>query len=324
MRVPGLAATALALTALLSAANIAIAIAAATGPEPCPIKREAELPLIGDRHLMLVVAQINGSPVTMIVDTGAQWTAITPETVTRLGLPPDPAHGGLHRGVASFSNSVNAITRSFAIGSIKTEGRSVSVAPIVLGAQVSPPFAGLLGADFLYQFDLDIDLAHRTLTLYRNGGCAAGGPPWGIPTVAIPLVKSATNRLSLAASVDGHPFRAILDTGATVSLITRPNALRAGVTAEMLAQDPVVASQGLGTEPFAARRHVFGEVQIGGERFKRLAMLVGGTLLGGGDMLLGLDYLGGRRVWLSYAMRQMVIAAPAVNPAQDVKTPPAR
>jgi predicted aspartyl protease len=319
-----LTAIALVLPLLLSVLDMPVAIAAQTGPAPCTLDRQAELPLIGDQGLMLVAAEINGSPVTMIVDTGAQWTAITPETVKRLQLPPDSAHGGLHRGVASFSNNINAIARSFKIGGLHLEGRSLSVAPLALGIEVSPPFAGLLGADFLYQFDLDIDLMRRTLTLYQNSGCTAGVPPWGGTVTAIPMVKSATNRLNLAASVDGHPFRAILDTGATISLITRPNALRAGVTAEMLEQDPAVLSHGLGTEPFTARRHVFGEVQIGPERLKRLTMLVGGTLLGGGDMLLGLDYLSRRHVWLSYATRQLFVAIPAASPSRDDGARPAR
>ena len=326
MPVPGLAAIALALALipLLSPPNIPIAIAAATAPEPCRIERQAELPLIGDRGLMLVAAEINGSPVTMIVDTGAQWTAITPQTVKRLELSPDPTHGGLHRGVASFSNSINAIARSFALGGMRLEDRSLSVAPLALAIEVSPPFAGLLGADFLYQFDLDIDLRHRRLTLYRTGGCRSGVPPWGGASTAVPLVKSATNRLNLAASVDGRPFRAILDTGATTSLITRPNALRAGVSAEMLERDPQISSHGLGTEAFMTRRHVFGEVQIGPEHLKDVAMAVGGTLLGGGDMLLGLDYLARHRVWVSYAMRQMFIAAPDVPPDRDGRPQPTR
>jgi predicted aspartyl protease len=327
--IPRLTAIALVVTALLSVPSISIARAAETGPEPCGLTRAAELPLIGDRSLMFVEARIDGSPVTMIVDTGAQWTGITPETVKRLQLPPDSSHGGLHRGVASFSNSINAVARSFEIGGIKIEGRSISVIPLAPGVAVSPPFAGLLGADFLYQFDLDIDLPHRTLTLYRhagdrNAGCRTGVPPWGVAVAAIPMVKSATNRLNLAASVDGHPFRAIVDTGASISLITRPNALRAGVTAEMLEQDPLVPSHGLGTEAFITRRHVFGEVQIGPERFKRHTMLVGGTLLGGGDMLLGLDYLESRRLWLSYTMRQMFIAAPAAGADRDGGAQPAR
>jgi predicted aspartyl protease len=142
--------------------------------------------------------------------------------------------------------------------------------------------------------------------------------------VAIPLVKSATNRLNLAASVDGHPFRAILDTGASMSLITRPNALRAGVTVQMLEQDSAVPSHGLGTEAVMMRRHIFGEVQIGSERLKQTAMLVGGTLLGGGDMLLGLDYLGSRRVWLSYAMRQLFIADPTPGADRGGGAQPAR
>jgi predicted aspartyl protease len=298
-----LAALALALPALLSPPAIAA--------EPCRVERQAELPLISTRRPLLVAAEINGSPVTLIVDTGAQWTTITPETVKRLQLPPDPWNGGLHRGVGSFSNSVNAIAKSFKLGGLGFENRSLSVAPLALSIAVSPPFAGLLGADFLYQFDLDIDLQQRKLTLYRNGGCRAQVPPWGDATAAIPVVKSATNRLNLGASVDGHPLRAILDTGATTSLITRPNALRAGVTPEMLEGDPVVPGHGLGTEVVMMRRHVFGDVQIGPEHVKRFAMTVGGTVLGGGDMLLGLDYLETRRVWVSYALRQMFVAAPA-------------
>ena len=73
-----------------------------------------------------------------------------------------------------------------------------------------------------------------------------------------------------------------------------------------------------------ARRHVFGEVQIGPERLKRLTMLVGGTMLGGGDMLLGLDYLTSRRVWLSYATRQLFVAAPAASPGNDGGARPSR
>ena len=270
------------------------------------------MPLIG-RSPILVAAEINGSPVTMIVDTGAQWTTLTPETAKRLQLPADPWNGGLRRGVGSFSHNVNAIVQSFRLGGMALENRSLAVAPLSFSMALSPPFAGLLGGDFLYRFDLDIDLPHGKLTLYRNAGCSEGVPPWGTPVTAIPLVKSATNRLNLAASVDGHPFRAIVDTGATGSLITRPNALRAGVDAAALDRDPVVAGHGLGTAPVPMRRHVFGEVQIGPERFKQFEMTVGGTLLGGGDMLLGLDYLGSRRVWLSYALRQMFVAAP---PAQ--------
>jgi predicted aspartyl protease len=307
------AAIVLALLVLFAVGGSARVIAADTATAACRIERQAELPLVGDRGALVVAAEINGSPVTMIVDTGAQWTTITPDTVKRLELPPDLWNGGLHRGIGSFSNSVNAIAKSFKIGGMAFENRSLSVAPLTVSGKTSPPFAGLLGADFLYRFDLDIDLPHHTLTLYRNGGCPAGVPPWGVATMAIRLVKSATNRLNLAASVDGHPFRAILDTGASISLITRPNALRAGVTAEMLERDPVLPGHGLGTEVVMMRAHLFDEVQIGPERLKRLTMVVGGTLLGGGDMLLGLDYLETRRVWVSYALRQLFVAVPGAQ-----------
>src|SRR5262249_26586082 len=151
-------------------------------------------------------------------------------------------HGGMHRGVTSFSNSVNAIVHSFKVGGMALENRSLAIIPFSFAAEVRPPVAGLLGADFLFRFDLEIDLPQRKLTLYRNPGGADGVPPCDGAAMAIPLVKSATNRLNLAVSVDGHPFRAIIDTGANASLITRPNALRAGVTAEALERDTAIES----------------------------------------------------------------------------------
>ena len=91
---PKLAAIALALPLLLSVPDMPIVIAAQTGPAPCTPKRQVELPLIGDRGLMLVAAEINGSPVTMIVDTGAQAeaeeaiTALTEQAVRAIAEAP--------------------------------------------------------------------------------------------------------------------------------------------------------------------------------------------------------------------------------------------
>jgi predicted aspartyl protease len=310
-------------TSRWAAITVALALPApaafAAAPDPCPIERQGELPLIGPASSMLVAARINGSPVTLIADTGAPWTAITPETVERLDLPRDSRHGGLHRGVEGFGNNINAVVGKFEIGGMVLEGRSVSVAPLSIRASISPPLAGLLGADFLYRFDLDINLQRRTLTLYRNDGCRVGVPTWR-PAAAIPLVKSATNRLNLAASVNGHPFRAILDTGASISLITRPNALRAGVTTAQLERDLPLPSGGVGTKEFITQRHVFDEVQIGPERLRNVALAVGGRTLGGGDLLLGLDYFGTRRVWVSYRLRQMFIA-PATLPDEGAPQP---
>jgi predicted aspartyl protease len=297
--------------AALLAAGAAKAVAAEVAPAACRVAKQAELPL-RDQGLMRVTPAINGTPVTMIIDTGAQWTSLTPAAVRRLHLPRDAWHGGPHRGVATFSSNINAIVRRFELGDITLENRSLAVVPLSFAAVTAPPLAGLLGADFLYRFDLDIDLPHRALTLYRNGGCRAGVPGWGGPVMAIPLVKSATNQLTLTAIVDGHPFHAIIDTGATRSLITRPNALRAGVTAEALERDPVILTHGLGSGEVVMRRHVFGELQIGTEHFRHVALIVGGKALGRGntDMLLGLDFFAGRRVWLSYALRAMFVAAP--------------
>ena len=45
------------------------------------------------------------------------------------------------------------------------------------------------------------------------------------------------------------------------------------------------------------------------ERFQAIPMLATDSGLGAIDMVLGMDYLGSRRLWLSYARRQVLIMA---------------
>ncbi len=103
--------------------------------------------------------------------------------------------------------------------------------------------------------------------------------------------------------------RALLDTGASASLIGAPGIFKLGLTAAALEADPADTVSGLGPRSVTVHRHRFrtlavGAVSIDSPRLWvepiRLTPIV--------DMLLGADWLAGRRVWISFATGQLFVA----------------
>ena len=67
------------------------------------------------------------------------------------------------------------------------------------------------------------------------------------------------------------------------------------------------AVNGAGPATASMAAHRFGTVIIAGERFEGPVFHVGERVERGIDMILGADYLAGRRVWLSYARRRVFV-----------------
>jgi predicted aspartyl protease len=248
----------------------------------------------------------------MMVDTGSETTLVTPEAARRLRLPPDRARRLLH-GVGGMVSSSNAVLRQFTVGALETHDRSFSLATLPVHFSAQPPVAGLLGADVLAEFDIDFDVPHGRMALYRVGGCSAEGLDEHFMTVehmeAVPTRRTEGGRLVLTAEVDGTNLTAVLDTGSTATIMTAQAAARLGVRPMTLIQDGIDTTHGLDMKDIAARRHRFASVRIGHEVFRDTSIEVADVHLGGPDMLLGLDYLRHRRVWMSYATGRMYVQA---------------
>jgi hypothetical protein len=131
----------------------------------------------------------------------------------------------------------------------------VTVGPLPLNDVAGRPISGLLGRDFLSPFDLDLDLPGRRMTLYDVRGCDAWFLPWTTPYAAIPAATPMGAALVVQVLVDGRPLRALIDSGASASLVTSPGIYRLGMTEELLARDPGGNGSGVGPAPVPMRRH---------------------------------------------------------------------
>jgi hypothetical protein len=81
-----------------------------------------------------------------------------------------------------------------------------------------------------------------------------------------------------------------------------------GLTPDVLARDPEGSVHGVGRFAVVTRRHRFGTLQVGAERIADPAIWAAPVhILPIIDMLLGEDWLGRHRVWLSYATSRVFV-----------------
>ena len=110
---------------------------------------------------ILVSARINGGgPVTLILDTGADRTLLTPMALWRLGISTDNAPPAEIKGATGTARAALVQVLSVEVG----EARAGPLLIIAHDADLKQA-EGLLGRDFLERFTVTIDAKERVVTL---------------------------------------------------------------------------------------------------------------------------------------------------------------
>ena len=133
---------------------------------------------------------------------------------------------------------------------------------------------------------------------------ATVSPPWGAST-PIPIHLSEHNHLVFPVELDGHRLTAMLDSGAGSDLLLDRGADALGLTPASLAQDRLLAGMGLGERTISSRLHRFATLQVGGETIRAPLLAVSDGSVSGVDLILGMDFLRNRQVFVSHATAQM-------------------
>ena len=278
----------------------------------CAVTTAATLPLrVEGRHLVTSLT-IEGVTVTALVDTGSAVTAIDRALATRLGLRRDASRRAAITGIAGRSRvRIDTVVASrLSLGTLALGDMPLVSGDFNAGRPAGFRVDAILGADILGRYDLDVDPARGRLVLSLVEGCVGRFVDWA--TVAVPLAPLAEQRLHLVpVTIDGHTLMALVDTGATESVLFEEGIRRMGAS---LKPDPADGSgYGIGAE--AGRRvrvtlHRFGTLRLGEETVADPTIAVARARPMALDMILGLDILGRRRFWLSYATKQLFLAAP--------------
>lgn len=283
----------------------------------CVVQARAVVPIVVLGGTIMVQVDVNGTPATFILDTGAARSVVTREAVRRLDLARDEWVGTAMRGIGGVEMLPNANPRSISLGGVPlvrrtlTHDTSLTVGTLPHTTAGDRTIDGLLGRDFLSLFDLGLLMPARTLVLYEVAGCSGRFVPWNAPFASIPVENPAESALVVPVTLDGMKLRALLDTGAGATLVAAPGMARLGLNVAALANDPSEEVSGLGPRKVIMHRHRFSALRVGTETIERPTYWTAPVQLNPiADMLLGADWLVGKQVWISFATKQVFVAGP--------------
>jgi predicted aspartyl protease len=272
----------------------------------CALSKVAEMPLHAIDHLLVVPVGIDGKWTHLVVDTGAQRTTITAEAADRVGLGRDEKAAHTYIGVGGKTTSADAIVNRFVLGGVRIPLDRMAVNPNPIRTAGGADVDGLLGADILLAYEMDIDVPGQRLTLYRNRVCPGGRPPWPETPLEVLGVRRFVDRLTLPFTLDGVEGIGVIDTGAQSNVIGPRFAQKLRLTDQAMANDPVIEIHGTGGSA-KSRLHLFKLWQIGPIADVAPRLIVLPSDFGVGDALIGEQFLEGRRVWLSFKNPQIFV-----------------
>lgn len=289
----------------------------APGGDKCEMARVAELPLEWKDGNLVVAGKLNGSDVSLLFDTGANETVIDKQVTVRRSAA--LVSEGYFIGIGGEQGRYRFLARSFQVGTL--HGKDLEMAAI---ETLHGDSDGILGDNFLARYDIDLDFGDSKAILYKAiAHCSHPSVVMQGSLYAVPMFMPPASPYPAAiinVEIGGKRFRALVDSGATTTVIYRNAARRLGLRIADLTADPHFKSHGIGNHDRDAVTHVMTPVSIGDLTVLNMPVgIIDERSDDEEDMLLGLDFLFRVHVWLSFSSRTVIMEYP---PRSSPAAPP--
>ncbi|MGJ7916886.1 retroviral-like aspartic protease family protein [Massilia sp. LXY-6] len=302
----------LALASALVCAPLPPAHAADAPATKCMYIEVATLPVryVGEGMQPAVDGTIDGTPATLLVDTGAFDTQLTMNGANRRDLNLRMT-GRYVEGVGGHSRVYSTRLKDFSIGPARSARRTEL---LVIGqANLTPAFDGIAGSPFLLQMDLEVDLRNKLVKMFRPRDCNDDSELnyWKEETVVLPFARSLDRSPNphFKVVVNGKELDAMIDTGAHHTIMMLDAAERLGIdikSAEVKRSGDVV---GVGSARAPHWTATFKTVQLGGETINNAEIgIIDSQGAAPADLLLGQDFLRTHRVLFAMSQKKMYFA----------------
>jgi predicted aspartyl protease/tetratricopeptide (TPR) repeat protein len=265
----------------------------------CKLVQIVEWPVQLQRGLPVMEGAINGKQVGVLLDTGAYASIVTNDAADRLGLST--------RSRWEFSGGVGGETRmgQTRISELRIGGAVRKGVPILVGGE--RPIEGvdlILGDDFFNQLDIEFDYAKSVVRLFQPRNCdGVSLAYWDSKALELPI--DGWSRAAVPIKVNGQAARALIDSGASISVVALSFAEKLGMTSKtgQLAQSSCIAGAG----PDLARSWVarFDTLEIASETIRDPRLEVAEFPDLEREVILGTDFLRAHRVLVSRTQRKV-------------------
>jgi len=257
-------------------------------------------------HILVPVSVDGRAPLTFILDTGAGKTTVTPALARDLGLSAVPGESAGMRGVHGLTENPVVRIPSLGIGEVRLLDQKAVVMDLDHITRGQWRADGVIGMDLLREFDIRVDFQAGSVALFPGASSRTDCPacPAGLEGTAFESIQAGF--VLLPATVDGHPVKAVLDTGSGHSGLNTKAAESLGVSLPEMPKGPA-GQHGFGLQT--------GPVLIGDQVLTQRATLrvmdhpvmeaLG--LADGPSMLMGTDQFTDRTLTISYGLGRVFV-----------------
>ncbi|MEO7066062.1 MAG: aspartyl protease family protein [Rhodanobacter sp.] len=259
----------------------------------CQLGDYGTLPVEMIGHRATTMVKINGQDTRFVLDTGAFYNIMSHANALALGVRLRSAPFGFRiGGVGGSAPAEFGEVKDFGIlgGTLKNIGF------IVGGTDMGH---GLLGANLLDVADLELDLAHGKVTLFKPNHCNKSalaywstGRNYNVAEIEPPINQN-DRRTFLSVIINGKKVRALLDSGAGATVLSRAAAERVGINLDAPDVKTGHVSMGIGSKMVKTWIVGIDSFSVGTETIGHSQMQVIDSKMGNGrtDMLLGVDFI---------------------------------
>lgn len=273
----------------------------------CQYGPVAKLPVTMQGLRASVPVTIKGQKADMWIDTGAFFNFMSRAKATELGLRLEQTP--IVRQVSGIGGSADVMLAR--VSEFGLPGFHFPRMDFIVGG--SDAGNGFLGANLFRPFDSEFDLAHGQINLMSAKGCGKANLAYwaGDRFLAIsPLLDggfSSPNHIYTTITVNGVKLRAMLDTGAPGTILSRAAAQRAGIDLNSVGAVADGQSHGIGIKGrnrWVVRLKTF---DIGGETIQNTPISVIDQDLNSEDAIIGMDFFLSHHLLVSRSQNQIYI-----------------
>jgi len=253
-----------------------------------------------------IQADVNGTPMSLVVDTGADFGMVNKTAASLLNLTAAP---GGHRGRVAGQTLISDWVHAESLVVPGLPARSIDFAVMPAGMTGTAPF-GTLGMDWLSGYDIDLDASARKLALYSAGACTS--PPWPeTPVVKTAMLEGANRKIMVGVNLDGTDLKAVVDTGAEKSVLDAEAAERVFGLAVADSSQGSDVPHSVNGEPRAVSSHQFNVLRIEsiGINHPSIQLMSFGSQGNGPQMILAIDILRQLHLYIAQSRGTVYLAS---------------
>jgi tetratricopeptide (TPR) repeat protein/predicted aspartyl protease len=290
----------------LSSALLISRVQAAGG---CTLGRVAELPIAMAGYRPLITAKINDNEARFVLDSGAFFSLMSAATAAQFNLKLHHAPFGFRlQGVGGEVDTQVATVKELRIAGALIH----NVEFLVGGSEVGGE--GLIGQNFLEQWDVEYDFSKGVVRLFKPDGCRKYRlaywvtPGQSVSEMEIEPVVNARMHTIGVGYVNGQKIRVMFDTGAYTSVLSLRAAARAGIKTDSPGVVEAGYTGGIGRRMVKNYIATASSFKIGDdEEIKNARLRIADTDLPDADMLLGSDFFVSHHVFVANSQHKLYV-----------------